>query len=218
MCLRRNTFSHRMLTSEMRESRNVYCMKRKLEILYASFVIIFLCVLFCGCSKPPTQEIENAEQTIALAKEKEADLYAEHLFNQAEASLRQAKALMQGNKYKDARKTAQEASHLALQAISQVEQNKREMGEETERLILESEKFLAELKMLAARAIKNNVSIERDEILSSIGKYEIDMLEIKEQFRTQNIRQAYHQVSTTMKSMKDKKETIQHAFDLQPGT
>lgn len=193
-------------------------MKKDTEILYASFVIIFLSVFFCGCSKPPTQEIENAEQTIALAKEKEADLYVEHLYGQAEDSLRQAKELMQGNKYKDARRTAQEASHLALQAISQVEQNKREMGEDTERLILESEKFLEELKMLAAQAIKSNVSIEREEILSSIGKYEIDMLEIKEQFRTQNIRQAYNQVSTTMTNMKDKKETIQHAFDLQTKT
>ena len=113
-------------------------MKRYMEILSASFVIFFLTVLFCGCSKPPTQEIENAEQTIALAKEKEADLYVEHLYGQAEDSLRQAKELMQGNKYKDARRSAQEASHLALQAISQVEQNKREMGEDTERLILES--------------------------------------------------------------------------------
>ena len=125
---------------------------------------------------------------------------------------------MQGNKYKDALKTAQEASALALQAISQVEQSKKEMGEETERLILESEKFLEELKILAARAIKSNLSIEREEILSSIGKYEIDMLEIKEQFRTQNIRHAYNQVSNTMTNMQDKKAAIQHALDVQPQT
>ena len=193
-------------------------MKKDTVILYVSFVIVFLSVLFCGCSKPPTQEIELAEQTIALAKEKEADLYVEHLYRQAQDSLRQAKELMQGNKYKDALKTAQEASALALQAISQVEQSKKEMGEETERLILESEKFLEELKILAARAIKSNLSIEREEILSSIGKYEIDMLEIKEQFRTQNIRHAYNQVSNTMTNMQDKKAAIQHAFDMQPQT
>jgi hypothetical protein len=193
-------------------------MKKDTEILYVSFVIVFLSVLFCGCSKPPTQEIEHAEQTIALAKEKEADLYVEHLYSQAQDSLRQAKELMQGKKYKDALKTAQEASALALQAISQVEQSKKEMSEETERLILESEKFLEELKILAARAIKSNVSIEKEEILSSIGKYEIDMLEIKEQFRTQNIRHAYNQVSNIMTNMQDKKATIQHAFDVQPQT
>jgi HEPN domain-containing protein len=193
-------------------------MKKDTGILYVSFVIVFLSVLFCGCSKPPTQEIEHAEQTIALAKEKEADLYVEHLYSQAQDSLRQAKELMQGNKYKDALKTAQEAAALALQAISQVEQSKKEMGEETERLILESEKFLEELKILAARAIKSNVSIEREEILSSIGKYEIDMLEIKEQFRTQNIRHAYNQVSKTMTNMQDKKAAIQLAFDVQPQT
>lgn len=192
-----------------------FFMKRDKEILYAPFVLVFLSVLFCGCSKPPTQEIEHAEQTIALAKEKEADLYAEHLYSQAEDSLRDAKELMQRRKHKDARRTAQEAVNFALQAISLVEQNKREMGEETERLILESEKFLDELKMLAARAIKRNASIQRGEILSAIGKYEIDMLEIKEQFRTQNIRQAYNQVSTTMTDMKHKKESIQHATETQ---
>ena len=193
-------------------------MKRDIDIFYAFFVVALLPVLFCGCSKPPTQEIEHAEQTLALAKEKEADLYVEHVYGQAKDYLRQAKELTQGNKYKDARKKAQEASHLALQAISQADQNKKEMGEETEKLIIESEKFLEELKMLAARAIKSNVSLEREEILSSIGKYEIDMLEIKEQFRTQNIRQAYHQVSTTMTDMQNKKAAIQHAFDLQTKT
>jgi hypothetical protein len=125
---------------------------------------------------------------------------------------------VQADKYKEARKAAQEAVNLALQAISQVEQNKNKMGEETERLIIESEKFLEELKILAARAMKSNVAIEREAVLSAIGKYELDMLEIKEQFRTQNIRQAYNQVSETMTSMKHNKETIQHAFDMQSKT
>ena len=192
--------------------------KRDKANLYASFFIGVFLVLFCGCSKPPTQEIENAEQTIALANEKEADLYVGHLYSQAENSLGQAKSQMQENKHKEARKAAQEAVNLALQAISQVEQNKNKMGEETERLIIESEKFLEELKILAARAMKSNVAIEREALLSAIGKYELDMLEIKEQFRTQNIRQAYNQVSKTMTSMKQNKETIQHAFDMQSKT
>lgn len=164
------------------------------KIYYLSvfaFIFILTISFLSGCAKPPTQEVTSAEKVIAEAKQKEADLYAQDLFTKAEESLKRAKDLIGEKKYKDAKKAAEEALSLAQQAISQVEPNKAKMKAEVEQMVEYVPKAMNELKILIAKSIKKKAPEEQKEIEGMIGKWEIEMVNIKDMLKSEKIRQAY---------------------------
>ena len=158
--------------------------------LLISILILSIAIL-SGCAKPPTKEVEQAEKAVAEAKQKEADLYVQDIFTKAEDSLKTAKDLISQKKYKDAKKAAEEATSLAQQAIPVVEQNKAKMKAEVEQLVQDVTREITEMKPLLAKAIKKMKSEEQKEVQGMLGKWEIDMVDIKDLLQAQKIRQAY---------------------------
>jgi len=176
-------------------------------------MLSFSIMLFYGCAKPPTKEVENAEKAIAEAKQKEADLYVQDVFTKAEDALKNAKDLIAVKKYKEAKKAAEDADSLAQQAIPMVEPNKAKMKTEVEQMIPEVQGTMDELKSLVAKAIKKKAPINREEIQSSLGKWEIDMVNIKDQLQGGRVRQAHDQLLSMKEQMKMQREILVAAVE-----
>jgi len=174
-------------------------------------------VFLYGCAKPPTQEIENAEKATADAKQKEADLYVQDVFARAEDSLKRAKDLVAEKKYKEAKQAAEEAMNLAQQTIPMIEPNKEKMKAETEQMIPEVQGTLDEIKSLVAKAVKKKASINREEIQGSIGKWEVDMVTVKDQLQGGRIRQASDQLMSIRDQLKLQKETLTAVLEQEPA-
>jgi hypothetical protein len=120
-------------------------------------------------------------------------------------------------KYKEAKKAAEDAASLAQQAIPMVETNKAKMKTEVEQMIPEVQGTMDELKSLVAKAIKKKAPINREEIQSSIGKWEIDMVSVKDQLLGDKIRQANDQLISMKEQMKMQKEILVAAIEQEPA-
>jgi tetratricopeptide (TPR) repeat protein len=182
------------------------------------FILIFSFVLFIGCAKPPTKEVESAEKAIAEAEQKEADLYVQDVFHKAEDSLKKAKDLIAVKKYKEARKAAEDAASFAQQAIPMVELNKAKMKAEAEQIVQEVQGGMDEVKSLVAKAIKKKSPINREEIQGMIGKWEVDLVGVKEQLEAQKVRQAYDQLILIKGQITSQKESLTSALEQKPAT
>jgi HEPN domain-containing protein len=183
---------------------------------FTAFLIILCCMffmLFMGCSKPPTQEVENAEKTIANAKKAEADLYVQDIFTKAENSLKQANDLITQKKYKEAKAAAEEAAKLALEAIPQIEPNKAKMKEEATQKVSEAQMLMKEVKDIASKAIKKKVGPNQDELKTAIGDTELEMVNINESMQAEKIRQAYDKIIVLLEQLKSQKENLTVALE-----
>ncbi|MEW6376362.1 MAG: hypothetical protein AB1502_11325 [Thermodesulfobacteriota bacterium] len=183
------------------------------SILFGVIFIVLLSFL-SGCAKPPTKEMEQAEKAITEATQKEANLYVQDIFTKAEDSLKKAKDLISQKKYKEAKKAAEEVASLAQQAISQVEPNKAKMKIEVEQMIPDTQKAIDELKTLIAKSIKKKPLEEQKELQGMIGKWEIDMVNIKNILQTQKIWLAYDELKTMKEQILAKKEGLTASTDI----
>lgn len=170
--------------------------------------VVFTFAILSGCAKPPTKEMENAEKALAEAKQQEADLYVEDVFTKAEESLKKAKDLVVEKKYKEAKTSAEETGKLAQQAISMVEANKAKMKAEAEQMAQDVQAAMDDLKSFIAKAIKKKAQINREEIQGMIGKWEVDMVNIKDQIQTGKIRRAHDQLTLMKEQIKSQREGI----------
>lgn len=185
--------------------------------IFLILVLAFSIALLHGCAKPPTKEVESAEQAIAEAKQKEADLYVQDIFAKAEESLKKAKDLIAEKKYKEAKQSAEEALNLAQQTIPMIQPNKEKMKAETEQMIPEVQGSLDEIKSLVAKAVKKKASINREEIQGSIGKWEVDMVTVKDQLQGGRIRQASDQLMSIRDQLKLQKDTLTAVLEQEPA-
>ena len=167
-------------------------MLKRFYVWRVSLLVLILSFVFLsGCAKPPTQEMEQAEKSVAEAKQKEVDLYVPDLFGKVEASLKNAKDLVGAKKYKEAKAAAKEVAQLVQQAIPIVEQNKAKLKAEAEGMIQEVTKEIAEMKPILAKAIKKMKAEEQKEAQSMLGKWELDIVNIKDLLQGQKIKQAF---------------------------
>jgi len=177
---------------------------------YAIFfvVAVFSLMLLAGCSKPPTEALQQAEQALEDAKQKGANLYAEDSFKKAEEMLKKAKDQVAAKQYKEAAQTLLEVIPAAQQAVAGVEAGKAKMMEESEKFIGEAQKGLDELKTDVAAAIKKKLPVQREEVEQSIGKWGVDLAGIKDKLKSGNIREAFDELKAMVDAVKAKKEEI----------
>ncbi len=183
-------------------------MFRRLGLYGFLVIMLSFSMVFLGCAKPPTMEIENAEKAITDAKQKEADLYAQETFMMAEDSLKKAKDLVAIKKYKEAKQAAIETVKLAQQAISMVEANKAKMKTDVEQMVTDIQAGLDGVKSLVSKATKKKAPINREEIQGIIGKWEVDFVIAKDQLQTGKIRDAHDMLKAMQEEIKAQKETI----------
>ncbi|OPY78568.1 MAG: hypothetical protein A4E64_00841 [Syntrophorhabdus sp. PtaU1.Bin058] len=184
------------------------------KISITAFVLFVL--LIAGCTKPPTQEIAKAEKALEEAKLKEAHLYAPDIYKKAEESLKNAKGLVVNKQYKEAKKAAEETVQFAQQAIKMVEPGKRKIKKEAELVLKEVEKSLVEFKTLAAKAIKKKVFAASEGVEGLIGKWEIDLVNIKEKLQNRQAKQAYDDLNAIREEIKSKKEMVDSTISSKP--
>lgn len=173
----------------------------------------FSLALLGGCAKPPTEEMAAAEKAVADAKQKEADLYVQDVFAKAEGVLKNAKELVANKKYKEAKAAAEETAKLAQQAVALVETNKAKMKAEAEQMFKDVQAAMDEMKSSVSKAIKKKAQINREEIQGMIGKWEVDMVNIKEQHQAGKIRHAYDQLKSMMEQIKSQGESVAAALE-----
>lgn len=187
---------------------------KKSKIKWFLIVSIIVAMSFIiGCAKPPTAEIETAEKAIADAKLKESDLYAQDLFSKAEGALRRAKDMVGAKNYKDAKTTAEEASVYAQQAVKAVEANKAKMKADAEQLVIDIQNSMNEVKTSVTQAIRKKAQINQMEIQGAIGKWEIELVSIKENLQIGKVRSAFDQLKSLQEQVKLQKETISAALE-----
>ncbi|HKZ57180.1 MAG TPA: hypothetical protein VJ024_05725 [Thermodesulfovibrionales bacterium] len=189
--------------------------KTKFLTVFLVSILVFSVTIIIGCAKPPTKEVESAEKAIAEAKLKEADLYVQDVFMKAENSLKKARDLVAVKKYEEAKKAAEDALSYAQQAIPMVDLNKAKMKTEAEQMVQDVQGAMDEMKSIVAKAPKKKSPINREEIQGMIGKWEVDMVSIKEQLEAQKIRQAYDQLKSMGEEIKAQKESIVAAMGQQ---
>lgn len=185
----------------------------KLSVL----MVVLSLVLFIGCAKPPTAEMEKAEKAVAEAKGKEANLYAEEAFKKAEAALQNAKDLVGGKKYKEAKAAAEETTVLAGQSLADVEANKAKMKTEAEQIIVDIQKEMENLKGLTLAAAKKKAQINREEIQSALGKWELDLTASKDQLQGGKIREALNQLKAIGPQLKTQTDNVTAAMEAPPA-
>jgi len=185
---------------------------------YAIFfvVAVFSLMLLAGCSKPPTEALQKAEQALEDAKQKGANLYAEDSFKKAEEMLKKAKDQVAAKQYKEAAQTLLEVVPAAQQAAAGVEAGKAKMKEEAEKYVGETQKGLDELKDDVVQAIKKKLPVPKEEVQAAIGKWEVDFAGIKDKLQSGNIREAFDGLKAIMEAVKVKKEDIAKLAEAPP--
>lgn len=180
-------------------------------------MVVLSLVLFIGCAKPPTAEMEKAEKAVAEAKEKGANLYAEEAFKKAEAVLQNAKDLVGGKKYKEAKAAAEEAATLAGQSLADVDANKAKMKTDAEQMIVDLQKEMENIKGLVVAAIKKKAQVNREEIQSALGKWELDLTATKDQLQGGKIREAMDQLKAIGPQLKTQTDNVTAAMEAAPA-
>jgi hypothetical protein len=171
-------------------------------------VCIFVLSLILACAKPPTQEMAEAEKAISDAKAREADLYVQDVFAKAQDEFKKAGELVLAKKYVEAKASAMEAVKFAGQASSLIEQKRQEMKAELEAILPDVQKTMDETKKMAAAVIKKKASEANDELLAEIGKFEIDMTNIKEHLQTGKVRQSSDLAKTLAEKITAQKQRL----------
>lgn len=176
-------------------------------VLFFVFAVVSL-MLLAGCSKPPTEALQKAEQALEEAKQKGANLYAEDLFKKAEEGLKKAKYQIAAKQYKEAAQTLLEVVPAAQEAITGIEAGKAKMKKEADKFVGEAQEGLDELKTDVAAAIKKKLPVQREEVEQAIGKWGVDLAGIKDKLQSGNIREAFDGLKTMVDEIKAKKEDI----------
>lgn len=171
-------------------------------------LVAFSFVLVMGCAKPPTEEMANADKAIADAKGKEAHLYAPDALKKAEDTFKKAKEQVAAKQYKEAKQAAIETAALVQQAITGVEAGKAKMKEEADKVYVDVEKALDELKTDVAMAIKKKVPVAKEEVQAAIGKWEVDRATVKDKLQGGKISEAFGELKAMMTGVSAKKEEI----------
>jgi hypothetical protein len=170
-------------------------------------LIIFL-FLLSGCAKPPAEEMDQAAHAIAEAKLKEADLYVEDTFKMAEAALQRARDLVAEKEYKDAKTAAIEANRLAKQARSMIESDKAKMRQDTDQMLEKVRASIDEVKILADKAFKKKVPLNRDDIQFFIDTWEAGIVNVRDNLDKQRIRQGFDKLVVIQKQIKHQKDNL----------
>ncbi len=176
-------------------------------VLFFVFAVVSL-MLLAGCSKPPTEALQKAEQALEEAKQKGANLYAEDLFKKAEEGLKKSKDQIAAKQYKEAAQTLLEVVPAAQEAITGIEAGKAKMKKEADKFVGEAQEGLDELKTDVAAAIKKKLPVQREEVEQAIGKWGVDLAGIKDKLQSGNIREAFDGLKTMVDEIKAKKEDI----------
>lgn len=172
------------------------------------FILILFFALLSGCAKPPTEEMDQAAHAIAEAKLNEADLYVEDTFKMAEASLQRARDLVADKEYKDAKTAAIEANRLAKHARSMIESNKEKMRQDTEQMLEKVRTSIDEVKILADKALKNKVHLNRDDIQFFIDTWESGIINVRDNLDEQRVRQGFDKLVVIQKQAKHQKDNL----------
>jgi hypothetical protein len=82
------------------------------------------------------------------------------------------------------------------------------MKEEAEKMVQEIQQSLDELKSLAAAAIKKKAAINKEGVQSVIGKYELDIVSVKDLLQELKISGAYDQLIALKEQVKGQKDGL----------
>jgi len=180
-------------------------LRKKIFLIFLVFLFVSSFAIFTGCSKPPTQEITKAEKAVEEARQKEADIYAPDIFKNAEESLKKAKEFVINKSYKEAKQAAEETVLMVQRAIVLVEANKVKMMAQAEEMLQDVQIKIDEFKSSAAKAVRKKTLTDREKIQGIIGKWEIDMLNIKDKLQKQQVKQAYDDINTVKEQVNNQK-------------
>ncbi|KAA3627772.1 MAG: DUF4398 domain-containing protein [Proteobacteria bacterium] len=98
--------------------------KRALSVKRVAVAALWLSVMF-GCASAPVQEMSDARQSIAAARDAGAAQLAPKSLSEAERYLEQAKQLLDKGLFDQARQSARTARELALEARRKVLESDR---------------------------------------------------------------------------------------------
>lgn len=89
--------------------------------------LLALAMLFAACeTAPPVQEMSDARQAIAVAREAGAEDHAAEALREAEAYLDSAQRKLGERAYSQARRDAVQAKNKALHALAVADQNAKD--------------------------------------------------------------------------------------------
>lgn len=102
-------------------------------------ILLTLLGLLTGCETAPTEELEQAQTTLAQADSVQAALYMPELYQEAQEALAASQEAMDAGNYDEARTLLEAARATAAKAARQARVSKEEMRTEAETLLVEAE-------------------------------------------------------------------------------
>ncbi len=121
------------------------------ETFFKLIVAFVLLGLLAGCESVPTEELEQARTTLAMADSAQAHLYAPELYREAQDALAAAQRAIDAGNYDEARTLLEAARAGAARAANQAPAMKEAMRTEAEALMMEAEEAIGQLTQAAQR-------------------------------------------------------------------
>jgi len=157
-----NVFSDIRLYGRNRQVGHAYDCLHDLFLLSKAFPLVVLVAV--ACSQPPTKELEMTSSRLEEAREAEAMIFAKALMEEANMALANAHVAKAAGKYDRAIDSAARASKRANEALVEAKRHRFPFLKRTERLLLETETFIAMLRnrALGTVEVKELLTLEQE--------------------------------------------------------
>ena len=199
-------------------------MKRRLLTPLALFVVPML--ILAGCSKPPTTEVQAAQDAIQKAQAAEAGTYAPEALSKAQAAQTALDTEMKAQeqkfalfrKYDQAKTLAMDAQQTAQAAADEAGANKQRFKTETETMMAEVTTMLHETEaMLSTAPVGKGTTLDLQVMRTDLEGANSAITEAKALYDQEKFADAKNKLTSAQSTIEQVKTSIEQAQAAKKG-
>ena len=176
-------------------------------------LILSVALVFAGCAKPPTQELDAAQAALDEAKKAEADIYAPDAYRSASNALNEARAKVEQKDYEGAKASALQAKQLADRSRTEAETSKRTTRDEAQALVNSVSSGLTDARTALNSAPKGKGADEDlDQLRSDLGQAETSLSDARNSLNAGKYKDAQSQARSAESRLAQVQGSVQTAM------
>lgn len=174
---------------------------------------VLIALIFSGCAKPPTQELDAAQAALDEAKNSEADIYAPKTYISASNSLQEARLKVEQQDYEGGKASAIQAKQFADRSRSEAEANKQTVRNDVQDQINRVSSGIADARLVIDSAPKGKGADEDlDQLRSGLGQAEASLSAARNNISGGKFKDAQTQSQSAESRMMQVTESVQTAI------
>lgn len=174
---------------------------------------VLIALIFSGCAKPPTQELDAAQAALDEAKNSEADIYAPKTYISASNSLQEARLKVEQQDYEGGKASAVQAKQFADRSRSEAEANKQIVRNDVQDQINRVSSGITDARLVIDSAPKGKGADEDlDQLRSGLGQAEASLSAARNNISGGKFKDAQTQAQSAESRMMQVTESIQTAI------